>query len=143
MTSLASSLQRSVAEHGGRAAVRLDDVVLTYTDLDDLTARVAGALHERGIGLGERVGIMLPNVPAFPVVYYGVLRAGCTVVPMNPLLKAREVEHHLGDSAARLAFVWTSLPRRPRQAPARQAWISSPSSRTSSTRSLSGPLDPT
>jgi len=108
MTSLASTLQRSVAEYGGRAAVRLDDVVLTYTDFDDLTARVAGALHERGIGPGERVGIMLPNVPAFPVVYYGVLRAGCTVVPMNPLLKAREVEHYLGDSSARLAFVWTS-----------------------------------
>jgi long-chain acyl-CoA synthetase len=49
---------------------------------------------------------MLPNVPAFPVMYYGVLRAGAAVVPMNPLLKAREVQHYLGDSGAKVVFVW-------------------------------------
>ena len=89
-------------------AVRLDDVVLTYAELDDLTARVADRLRERGVEPGDRVGIMLPNVPAFPVIYYGVLRAGGTVVPMNPLLKAREVEHYLGDSGAQLVFAWTA-----------------------------------
>jgi long-chain acyl-CoA synthetase len=108
MTNLAGNLGRSATEHGDRVAVRLDDVALSYIDLDALTARVAGRLAELGVRPGDRVGIMLPNVPAFPVLYYGVLRAGAAVVPMNPLLKGREVEHYLGDSCARLAFAWTT-----------------------------------
>jgi long-chain acyl-CoA synthetase len=106
MTNLASNLAQTVSRCPDRPAVRLDDTVLTYADLDDRTARVAGWLRERGIGPGGRVGIMLPNVVAFPLLYYGVLRAGGTVVPMNPLLKSREVRHYLGDSGARLVFAW-------------------------------------
>ena len=108
MSNLADQLRRSATEHGERPAVRHDDTVLTYTHLDDLTARVAGRLGELGLQPGDRVGVMLPNVAAFAPVYYGVLRAGGVVVPMNPLLKAREVEHHLGDSGARLVFAWTT-----------------------------------
>ena len=67
---------------------------------------MAGLLRRRGIEPGERVGIMLPNVPQFAVAYYGVLRAGGVIVPMNPLLKAREVEFYLADPEARLLFVW-------------------------------------
>ena len=89
-----------------RPAVRLDSTVLTYAQLDDLSARAAGWLRERGLRPGDPVGIMLPNVPHFPVFYYGVLRAGGTVVPMNPLLKAREVAHYLGDSGASLVLAW-------------------------------------
>jgi long-chain acyl-CoA synthetase len=51
---------------------------------------------------------MMPNVVAFPVFYYGVLRAGATVVPINPLLKSGEIEHYLGDSGAKLALVWAT-----------------------------------
>ena len=78
--------------------------MITYAQLDDLSARAADWLRERGVAPGDRVGIMLPNVAQFPVLYYGVLRAGGTVVPMNPLLKAREIEHYLGDSGAKLVF---------------------------------------
>ena len=63
-------------------------------------------LRERGAKPGDRVAIMLPNVAEFAVVYYGVLRAGCVVVPMNPLLKVREVAYYLGDSGAGLIFAW-------------------------------------
>src|SRR4051812_31597843 len=108
MTNLADALRRTAVDHPHRNAVRLDDVALTYADLDDLTARAAGRLRELGVEPGDRVGVMLPNVPAFPVVYYGVLRAGGVVVPMNPLLKGREVEHYLGNSGARLVFAWTT-----------------------------------
>jgi long-chain acyl-CoA synthetase len=108
MSNLADTLRRTTVDHARRIAVRLDDVELTYADLDELTARVAGRLRELGVEPGDRVGVMLPNVPAFPVIYYGVLRAGGVVVPMNPLLKGREVEHYLGDSGARLAFAWTA-----------------------------------
>jgi long-chain acyl-CoA synthetase len=102
---LASNLVRSADVFPERPAIRLDDTVLTYRMLDDLSARTAGLLRERGIEPGDRVGVMLPNTPAFATVYYGVLRAGGVVVPMNPLLKQREVSHYLTDSGAKLIFV--------------------------------------
>ena len=106
MTNLAANLTDASGQYPDRPAVRLSDEVLSYADLDDRTARVAGWLRQRGLRPGGRVGIMLPNVLAFPVLYYGVLRAGGAVVPMNPLLKAREVRHYLSDSGAALVFAW-------------------------------------
>src|SRR5690348_10031551 len=102
MTSLAANLDRTARRHPDRPAVRLDDEVLTYADLWDLSGRVVGWLRQKGVRSGDRVGLMLPNVTEFPVLYYGILRAGGVVVPMNPLLKRREVRHYLGDSGARL-----------------------------------------
>jgi long-chain acyl-CoA synthetase len=106
MTNLALSLTETARRDPGRPAIRLDEQVMSYGQLDELSARVAGWLHHQGVEKGDRIAIMLPNVSAFPVVYYGVLRAGAAVVPMNPLLKAREVEHYLRDSAAKLIFAW-------------------------------------
>jgi long-chain acyl-CoA synthetase len=102
--SLTSNLLDSVGAHPDRVALRLGDATTTYRELDEDSARVAGLLRDRGIQPGDRVGVMLPNTPEFAVVYYGVLRAGGVVVPMNPLLKAREVAYYLGDSGARLLF---------------------------------------
>ena len=87
-------------------AVRLDDAELSYAMLAGATAHMVGLLAEHGFSAGDRVGIMLPNVPHFPVVYYGVLRAGGIVVPMNVLLKKREVTFYLEDSGAKLLFAW-------------------------------------
>jgi long-chain acyl-CoA synthetase len=103
---LAVNLTRSSAEHADRVALRLDGVVLTYAQLDAATKHVAGLLAEHGVRPGDRVAIMLPNVPHFAVLYYGILRAGAVVVPMNPLLKEREVAYCLGNSGAKLIFVW-------------------------------------
>jgi len=101
---LARILDDTARAHPDRPAIRLDDLTLTYRQLSDLSARAADWLHEHGVEPGDRVGIMLPNIVQFPVLYYGVLRAGGTVVPMNPLLKAREIEHYLSDSGAKLVF---------------------------------------
>ncbi len=101
---LADNLVRSADVYRDRPAVRLDTTVLTYADLDEHSARAAGLLRDRGVRPGDRVAIMLPNVPQFAVIYYGVLRAGGVVVPMNPLLKEREVAYYLSDSEARLIF---------------------------------------
>jgi len=106
MTNLALDLREAAQMYPGRPAIRLDETVLSYAQLDDLSARAAGWLRERGLRPGDPVGIMTPNVPHFPVFYYGVLRAGGAIVPMNPLLKAREVAHYLGDSGARLVLAW-------------------------------------
>jgi long-chain acyl-CoA synthetase len=106
MTSLASNLTNTTRAHARRVAVRVDNAAMTYQALDEASARVAGLLRQRGLKPGDRVGIMMPNVAEVPVVYYGVLRAGGVVVPMNPLLKVREVAYYLGDSGARLIFAW-------------------------------------
>src|SRR2546421_2422183 len=103
---LAQLLTDSAAERADRPALKLDAYTVTYAMLDDGSARVAALLRERGVQPGDRVGIMLPNVPYFAVVYYGVLRAGATVVPMNVLLKAREVNFYLSDPAAKVLFAW-------------------------------------
>ena len=106
MVNLASNLVDTAGVHADRVAVRVGETAMTYRELDLATARVAGLLRGRGVKPGDRVGIMLPNVAEFAVVYYGVLRAGGVVVPMNPLLKVREVAYYLGDSGAGLIFAW-------------------------------------
>jgi long-chain acyl-CoA synthetase len=103
---LATHLTDATRRDPSRVAVKLDDAELTYAQLADATARLAGLLRAHGLTPGDRVGIMLPNLPYFPVCYYGVMRAGGVVVPMNVLLKAREVEFYLSDSGARLLFAW-------------------------------------
>jgi long-chain acyl-CoA synthetase len=103
---LARLLTDAAAEHGARPALKFDQEVVTYRELDEQAARVAGLLEQRGVASGDRVGIMLPNVPSFAPVYYGILRAGGVVVPMNPLFKRREVRFYLADSRAKQLFVW-------------------------------------
>jgi long-chain acyl-CoA synthetase len=104
--SLAELLTESAARFGDRPAIRLGDAQLTYAELDDLSARAARLLRDHGVQPGDRAGIMLPNVLDFPVAYYGVLRAGVVVVPMNVLLKEREVAFYLGDSGAEALLAW-------------------------------------
>jgi long-chain acyl-CoA synthetase len=106
---LASNLLETTRHHAGRVAVKLDDVHLTYADLDRASARLAGWLRGTGIRPGDRIGVMLPNVPDFAVIYYGALRAGAAVVPMNVLLKQREVAYYLGDSEAALLLAWRTF----------------------------------
>ena len=106
---LAENLSASAAAAPDAPAVKLDDEVLSYAALDDACARVAGMLAARGVVAGDRVGIMLPNVPLFAVIYYGILRLGATVVPMNVLLKGRETAHYLKDPGAKAVFAWSAF----------------------------------
>jgi long-chain acyl-CoA synthetase len=103
---LAENLSRTASKHPDRVALKLDDLELTYSELDEASARVGGLLREMGLGSGDRIGIMLPNVPYFPVIYFGVLRAGGVVVPMNVLLKERETTFYLSDPEAKAVFAW-------------------------------------
>jgi len=103
---LASIVTESAQRFPDNVAIRLDDIELTYAALDGASAHLAGLLGEHGFEPGDRVGIMLPYVFYFLVCYYGVLRAGGVVVPMNVLLKKREVAFYLEDSGARLLIAW-------------------------------------
>ena len=103
---LAVLLTASAVRFPHRPAVRLDGAVLSHAELDQASAHAAAWLRKVGVRPGDRVGLLAPNVPAFAVHYYAILRAGAVVVPMNPLLKAREVEYYLTDSGARLLLAW-------------------------------------
>jgi long-chain acyl-CoA synthetase len=87
-------------------AYRLDDVEVTWAMVEEGSARLAALLKRRGLEPGGRVGIMLPNVPYFPIAYYAIVRAGGIVVPMNVLLKGREVSYYLADPEAVLLLAW-------------------------------------
>jgi long-chain acyl-CoA synthetase len=103
---LARILTETAAKHGDRTAFKLDDIELSYAMLDETSARVAALLKAKAVEPGDRVGLMLPNLPYFPAIYYGILRAGAVVIPINVLLKEREVSYYLGDSGAKLLFAW-------------------------------------
>ena len=106
MANLSSVFEQAAVDHAHRPAVRMDDFVLTYSQLRDAAGRVTSLLASLGVEPGDRIAVMLPNVPAFPIVFYGALGAGAMVVPMNPLLKNREVAYYLGDSGAKVLFAW-------------------------------------
>jgi long-chain acyl-CoA synthetase len=102
VVNLAMNLSRAASQYPDRPAIRLDDDILTYRALAGRSAAVTTALRKRGIGPGDRVALLLPNVPLFPICYYAILAAGAIVVPLNPLFKPREIDYHLGDSHASL-----------------------------------------
>ncbi|MGQ0629672.1 MAG: long-chain-fatty-acid--CoA ligase [Sporichthyaceae bacterium] len=97
---LAQNLVDTASTGGERVALRFGDDTLTYAQLLERAKACAGMIRGLGIAPGERIGLIAPNVPAFPIVYYGALLAGCGVVPMNPLLTEREVTYYLRDSGA-------------------------------------------
>ena len=104
---IAENLVRTAAAHPDGIAIKLDDATLTWAQLEDASQRVVTFLAQRGIGAGDRVALSLANVPAFPVIAYGVWRAGAVLVPMNPLFMAREVEYYLEDGGVKLLFGMT------------------------------------
>ena len=106
MPNLATNLVATATSTPEQAALRVNGQSVTYEQLHGLAAKVAGTLRENGVEPGDRVAVILPNVPAFPVVYWGILLAGGIVVPMNPLLKAGEIDYFFTDSGAKFAFVW-------------------------------------
>ncbi|GII98944.1 long-chain acyl-CoA synthetase [Sediminihabitans luteus] len=103
--SVAAILAESATRHPDKVALVLGEQRTTYRELWDQTRAYAGALRARGIGPGDTVAVLLPNVPDFARAYYGVLALGATVVPVHALLKAREIEYVLRDSGARAILV--------------------------------------
>lgn len=113
MTNLASLLEHSARNHPEREAVVLGDTRLTYAQVDGAVNQVANLLVARGIRPGDKVALSCPNLPYFPIVYNGILKAGATVVPLNVLLKGREVAYHLDDSDAKAFFCFQGTPELP------------------------------
>ncbi|ROQ40773.1 long-chain acyl-CoA synthetase [Frondihabitans sp. PhB188] len=103
--SIAAILAESARRHHDRPALLFSGGTTTYSELWDQTRAYAGALRARGIGPGDRVALIVPNVPDFCRAYYAVLALGAIVVPVHLLFKSEEIEYVLRDSGALLAIV--------------------------------------
>ena len=98
--SLVALLEECFAKYRERKAFICMDKAITYGELDDLSRDFAAYLQGTGLKFGDRVAVMMPNVLQYPVATSGILRAGMTVVNVNPLYTPRELEHQLNDSGA-------------------------------------------
>jgi long-chain acyl-CoA synthetase len=104
LLNLASILEQSANRLPDKPAFLLGESRLTYGELDAASRCVASRLAAMGVGAGDKVALSCPNLPYFPIVYFGILKAGAVVVPLNVLFKAREVEYHLTDAEAKVYF---------------------------------------
>lgn len=103
---LASLLESSAERFPERTAIVLGETRLSYAQLNASANQVANLLASRGIGVGDKVAVMIPNLPYFTSIYYGILKAGAVAVPLNVLLKEREIAYHLEDSDAVALFAF-------------------------------------
>ncbi len=110
MLNLSVLLEDSARKYPDRDALVLGDTRLTYAQVNAAANQVANLLVERGIAPGDKVALSCPNLPYFPIVYYGVLKAGAVVVPLNVLLKGREVAYHLADADVKAHFCFQGTP---------------------------------
>ena len=118
---VAGLLDKNVRLYPDRLAVVCGPTRLTYGELDAVASQVAGGLRARGIGSGHRVALSCPNVPYFPAVYYGVLKTGATLVPLNVLFKPPEIAYHLRDAEVSTYFCFEGTPELPMAAMAKEA----------------------
>ena len=103
--SLVSLLEESFRKHRDQKAYLFMGKAFTFGQIDDLSRAFAAYLQSSGLAPGDRVAVMMPNVPQYPVVVAGILRAGMVVVNVNPLYTPRELEHQLKDSGAKSIVV--------------------------------------
>jgi long-chain acyl-CoA synthetase len=113
MLNIATNLERNAELLPGKIAVYFADKTFTYAQLNAAANQVANGLKSLGIGKGDKVVLSCPNLPYFPIVYYGVLKAGAVVVPINVLLKAPEIAYLLKDSEAKAFFCFEGTPELP------------------------------
>jgi len=106
MLNLAMLLEQSARRDPGKVAVALDDYRLRYAELNGAANKLANSLVQLGVQPGDKVALMLPNTPHFPICYYAILKLGATVVPLNVLFKQSEVQYHLDDSDAVALIAW-------------------------------------
>src|SRR6266700_175610 len=102
-------LDQAVHNHSDQTAIIYYGNRLNYAQLSSLANRFAAALQRLGVQKGDRVAIALPNIPQYPIAFYGALRAGAVIVPTNPLYTEREMQHQLADSGARVIVMLDSF----------------------------------
>ena len=110
---LASLLDRAARTHGNRLAIRFQNFQMTYSRLHEAAERFAEALRLRGVKPGQRVAVMLPNIPQTVIAFWGIMKAGAVAVMTNPLYMEKELLHHFNDAGAEvlvtLDLLWAKL----------------------------------
>lgn len=104
MLNLSIALEDGAREEPEAEAVVFDDVRLSYSTVNAIANQVANLLDARGIGLGDKVALCCPNLPYFPMVYFGIIKTGAVAVPLNALLEPWEFAYHLDDCDAKAFF---------------------------------------
>lgn len=113
MLNLSIVLEDSARQQPDRTALVFGDLRLPYSLVNTIANQVANLLVSRGVGKGDKVALACPNLPYFPFVYYGILKTGATVVPLNVLLQSREIAYHLRDAEAKALFCFEGTPELP------------------------------
>ncbi|MFW5689655.1 MAG: AMP-binding protein [Spirochaetota bacterium] len=106
---LAHTLEEIVVRYKKREALRFEGKVTTYQELEEQANRVATGLASLGIGKGDRVALMLPNIPEFAYSFFGIQKLGAVAVPFNTMYKGREISFILKDSDARAIICLTNF----------------------------------
>lgn len=107
--SLTDLLDERSAQWADRDAIAFFGATTTYRELQDRVARVANALHKRGVKRGDRVALVMPNAPQHMIAFYAVLRLGAIVVEHNPLYTAAELETQFRDHGATVVIAWSKV----------------------------------
>ncbi len=113
MLNLAVILEDSAKRYPMKPAFTFMDTTLSYAQINGAANMVANGLKAIGIQAGDKVALSCPNLPYFPIIYFGILKAGAVVVPLSVLLKKDEIEYHLTDSEAKAYFCFTGVPDLP------------------------------
>ncbi|MCB0210088.1 MAG: long-chain fatty acid--CoA ligase [Anaerolineae bacterium] len=127
MFNLVIALEERARRQPQATAIIFGDTRLTYAQLNGAANQVAGGLEALGITHGDKVALSCPNLPYFPIVYYGILKTGATVVPLNVLFKRREVAYHLADSQAKAYFCFQGTSQLPMGQEGHAAFTDTPS----------------
>lgn len=103
---LATILRQSSSNHPHKPLCHLGEHTFSYAQVDEISGRIAGGLRAVGVGRGDKVAVQLPNVPHFLFAYFGILKAGAVMVPLNPMLRAPDICSLLIDCDARLLITF-------------------------------------
>jgi long-chain acyl-CoA synthetase len=121
MINLASIVEQHARRRPDRPALVFGSARLTYGALNAWANQIAGGLAASGFGPGDHIALLCPNCPYFPAAYFGILKTGATVVPLNVLLKPREIAYHLRDSDAKALLCFEGTRELPMAAAAKAA----------------------
>jgi long-chain acyl-CoA synthetase len=113
MLNLSILLEQSAKRYPHHKAMTFMDTSLTYAQLNGAASQIANGLRAKGIQPGDKVALSCFNLPYFPMIYYGILKAGAAVVPLSVLLKEDEIQYHLADSEAKAYFCFVGTPELP------------------------------
>ena len=116
MSNLYGILERTAANHPDNRALIFNDQQVSYEKLKEVTDRLASALKRMGLGVGDRMALMLPNVPHFTMSYFALLKIGVTIIPVSILYKSEEIHHQLEDSEVKGIIFWEGFRQSVRKA---------------------------